>query len=155
MEPVVHNTFVIERSFTKPPEKVFAAFSDPGKLRRWYAAGEGHELEEFSVDFRTGGGHSMRYKLGESTPVAGKRITNEGRYQEIVPGQRIVMASTMDFEDKRISASLVTFELVPAGTGTNLILTNQGAYFGDATPPAMIEAGWRGLLERLAEEVER
>jgi uncharacterized protein YndB with AHSA1/START domain len=154
-EKVVHSTFVAERSFAMPVETVFAAFSDPAKLRRWYGEGERHEVEEFSVDFRTGGVQRLRYKLGEGTPVAGMRITNEGRYQEIVPGQRIVIAYTMDLGDKRISASQVTFELSPRGTGTDLVLTHQGAYFGDATPPKMIEAGWRALLEKLAKEVEK
>jgi uncharacterized protein YndB with AHSA1/START domain len=151
---VIHNTFVLERSFAKPPETVFAALSDPAKVRRWYGD-ERHEVEEFSMDFRTGGGQSLRYKLGEGTPVAGMRITNEGRYQEIVPGQRIVIAFTMDLGEQRISATLATFELVRTGTGTDLILTHQGAYFGDTTPPQMIEAGWRSLLEKLAKEVEK
>jgi len=68
---VVHSTCVVERSFPKPPEAVFAAFADPAKARRWYAEGEGHELQEFTSDFRVGGTQMLRYKLGPKTPVAG------------------------------------------------------------------------------------
>lgn len=150
---VIHSTFIVERSFSRPPETVFAAFADPAKARRWYAEGEGHELEEFASDFRVGGTQTLRYKLGPGTPVAGMTINNQARYQEIQPNRRIVMATTMDLEDKRILATQVTVEFMSNGNSTDLILTNQGAFFGNGLSPQMLEAGWRGLLEKLAREL--
>ncbi len=150
---IIHSTFVVERSFPKPPETVFAAFADMKKARRWYAEGEGHELEEFTSDFRVGGSQTLRYKLGPQTPVAGMRINNQARYQEIQPNRRIVMAMTMDLEDKRILAALVTVELLPNGRGTDLILTHQGAFLETGLTPEMLEAGWRGLFDKLASEL--
>ena len=64
----VHSTFVVERSFSKPPETVFRAFADPNKARRWYAEGEGHQLQEFTSDFRVGGAQTLRYVLGPQHP---------------------------------------------------------------------------------------
>jgi uncharacterized protein YndB with AHSA1/START domain len=150
---IIHSTFVVERSFSKPPEPVFAAFADGAKARRWYAEGEGHELEEFTSDFRVGGTQTLRYTLGPGTPVAGMKIKNQARYQEIQPNRRIVMATTMDLEDKRILASQVTIELLANGGGTDLILTNQGAFLEGGLTPEMLEAGWRGLLEKLSGEL--
>ena len=150
---VIHSTFIVERSFSRPPETVFAAFADPAKARRWYAEGEGHELEEFASDFRVGGTQTLRYKLGPGTPVAGMTINNQARYQEIQPNRRIVMATTMDLEDKRILATQVTVEFMSNGNSTDLILTNQGAFFENGLSPQMLEAGWRGLLEKLAREL--
>lgn len=152
---VVHSTFIVERSFPKAPEKVFAAFSDPARARRWYAEGEGHALQEFTSDFRVGGAQVLRYTLGPGTPVAGMTINNQARFQEIQPNRRIVKATTMDLEDQRILASLVTVELLPNGSGTDLVLTQQGAYFSSGLTPAMLEAGWKGLLEALAVELGR
>ncbi len=40
-QSVTHGTYVIERSFPVKPERVFAAFADPVKKQRWFAAGEG------------------------------------------------------------------------------------------------------------------
>ena len=85
---VIHSTFVVERSFPKPPEAVFAAFADPAKARKWYAEGEGHDLQEFTSDFRVGGTQTLRYTLGAGTPVAGMRINNQARYQEIFAPDR-------------------------------------------------------------------
>jgi uncharacterized protein YndB with AHSA1/START domain len=151
---VIHSTFVVERSFPKPPETVFAAFSDPAKARRWYGEGDGHKVEEFTSDFRVGGVQTLRYLLKEGTPVAGMMINNQARFQEIQPNQRIVTATTMDLSGKRILASQVTIELLPNGSGTDLILTHQGAFFEGGLTPEMLEAGWQTLLEKLARELE-
>ena len=149
----VHSTFVVERSFRKPPEIVFQAFADPNKARRWYAEGEGHEVQEFTSDFRVGGSQTLRYKLGPNTPVAGMSINNQARFQEIQPNRRIVTSTTMDLEQTRILASLVTVELTPNASGTDMVLTQQGVYFTSGLTPAMIEAGWRGLLDTLTKEL--
>ena len=151
---VTHSTFVVERSFPKPPETVFAAFADPARARRWYAEGEGHELDEFTSDFRVGGKQTLRYRLGPGTPVAGMTINNQAHYHAIQTNRRIVMAQTMDLEDKRILAAQVTVEFRPNGTGTDLILTNQGAFFDTGLTPEMLEGGWRGLMETLSKELE-
>jgi len=150
---VIHSTFTLERSFSKPPQTVFAALSDPAKLRRWFAGGDQHDVEEFSVDFRVGGEERLRYRL-KGGPVDGKEITNLGRFQEIVPNERIVAARTMALEGKRFSASQVTFELLPTKDGTDLICTHQGAFFEMPNGPQMLEAGWRALMDKLAAELE-
>ena len=152
---VVHSTFVVERSFPKLPETVFAAFADPAKLRRWYGESPYNEVEEFALDFRVGGVQAFRYRLNEKTPVAGTVIRNEGRFQEIQPNQRIVTASTMDMNGKRVNASMTTVELLPNGTGTDVILTHQGAFFEGGPTPGMIEEGWQSLLGSLGKELQR
>jgi uncharacterized protein YndB with AHSA1/START domain len=152
---VIHGTFVIERSYPKPLERVFSAFADAAKKRRWFAESESHDVEEFEMDFRVGGTERARYRFKEGTPFPGVALTNEGSYQDIMPNRRVVTASTMTLGDRRISASLVTVELLPTGEGTDLICTHQGAFFEGADGPQMREAGWRLLFERLAKELTR
>jgi uncharacterized protein YndB with AHSA1/START domain len=150
---VIHSTFVIERSYPKPPDQVFSAFSAAAKKRRWFAEGEKHEVEKFEMDFRVGGAERLIYRFKEGTPFPGVTLTNEGSYQDIVPDSRVVIAQTMTLGDKRISAALVTIELLPTGKGTDLICTHQGAFFEGSDGPQMREAGWRHLFENLAKEL--
>ena len=147
---VVHNTFVIERKFTQPIPAVFDAFSNPEKARRWHLGDNSSEVVEFALDFREGGIEKLVYKMGPQTPFPGTVLENEGLYQEIVPDDRIVLASTMKLGGHRISVTQVTFELLPDGDGTELICTHQGAFLPGSDGPEIRKAGWNTLLERLA-----
>lgn len=150
---VIHSTFVLERSYSALPERVFAGFSDAAKKRRWFVEGGGHVVEQFEMNFEIGGRESGRFRFKEGTPVAGLTCITESTYQDIVPNRRIVMASSMNIGGRCISASLITVEFLPAAEGTDLILTHQGAFFEGADGPEMREAGWRKLLDRFAAEV--
>jgi uncharacterized protein YndB with AHSA1/START domain len=151
---VVHNTFVLERTFPQSPERVFSAFAFAAKRRRWFAEGENHDVELFEQDFRPGGTERVRYRFKEGSPLPGMILTNEGIFQDIIENRRIVMATAMTLGDKRISASLVTIELVPAQSGTVLICTHQGAFFEGSGGPEMREAGWKTLFDKLAKSLE-
>jgi uncharacterized protein YndB with AHSA1/START domain len=150
---VLHNTFVIERLYPKPPEIVFAAFSDPDKKRRWFAGSSGTDVVEFTMDFRVGGIERYQSRFKEGSPFPGVILASDGRYQQIIPNRCIVTAATMALGDRRISAALATVELLPAAGGTNLVCTHQGAFFEGSDGPEMREQGWRTLFERLAEEL--
>jgi uncharacterized protein YndB with AHSA1/START domain len=144
---VTHSTFVIERSYPTSPRRVFAAFSDPAKKRRWFAGDEDFKPEEFEMDFRVGGRERSSFR------AQGVTCTNDTVYRDIVPDRRIVIAYTMTLGDHCISSSHATVEFLPTGQETGLIFTEQAAFFERADGPQIREEGWRKLLEHLAKEL--
>ena len=145
---IVHSTFVIERNYPQPPDRVFAAFAQPARKRRWYAEGD-HEIQEFEMEFRVGGAERFRYKFKEGHPIAGSEIANESTYQDITPETRIVTTTRMSLNAKPILVAVLTIEFISTPTGTTLNFTNQAAYIDWPDGPSMIEHGWRSLFARL------
>ena len=148
-QPVVHDTFVLERSYPAAPDRVFSYFSDAAKKRRWFGDAESHDVEDFELDFRIGGVERSRYRMKPGTPIAGAILANEGVIQEIAPGRRVVTATTMAMGDHRISSALITIELVPEGDGTKLICTHQAAFYEGSDGPRMRKGGWEHLFDKL------
>ena len=148
-EQVFHSTFSIERTYPQSPSRVFFAHANEAMKRRWLAEGEGWEVFEFKVDFRLGGAETSRFAFR-----GGPEITYDASFQHIVPDQRIVFVYRMALGGKPLSVSLATIDLVPAGKGTRLTYTEQGAYFDDPNAAKGREEGSRGLLEKLAEELQ-
>jgi len=143
---VTHATFTIERTYDAPPALVFHAFADGKAKATWFGApGWSHEL-----DFRVGG-HERA-----SGSFDGKVVhTYHAIYQDIVPDERIIAAYDMHLDDKRISVSLMTVELKPAGAGTRLVFTEQGAFLDGFDRPEERERGTRELLDALGAALEK
>lgn len=150
---IVHDTFVLHRTFSKTPAQVFAAFADIGKKRRWFAEGGSHDVLDYALDFRIGGAETAHYRLNDSTPFPGVTIEHQGTHLDIVPDARVVVGSTMSFGGKKISASLVTFEMLPAEGGTALICTHQAVFYEGADGPQIRRAGMEALIARLADSL--
>ena len=67
-----------------------------------------------------------------------------------MPDERIVYAYAMEIDGTPISVSLATVEFQPAGAGTRLIITEQGAFLDEFVDGGGREQGTRTLLDRLA-----
>lgn len=154
-EPVVlHDTFVISKSYPSPVSRVFSFLSEPAKKARWIAVdSETSSVESIEMDFREGGFERTRYRMNDRTPFPGAVLTTEGIYQDIQQNRRIVLASTMMLAGRRISCSLITFELLEGNKMTDLIFTHQGAFFEGSGGPTMRKEGWELLLNQLSKSL--
>lgn len=148
MSATTHDTFVIERRYPQPRERLYAALSDPDLKKLWYAV-ERTGVMKFEMDFRAGGAERQQYTLGEDSPFPGALIENDGRFEDIVPEERIVLTSTSTFAGNRISTALITYELADDGDGTKLTLTHQAAFYEGSDGPQMRRDGWEALLDTL------
>lgn len=140
-----HATIVIERKFAVPPERVFAAFSDPMKKRKWFAEGEGFKIDSYELDFRVGGREITRMHFADFPAC-----TNDTYFLVILPAHRIVFAYTMTMNGQTFSSSHVTVEITATSSGTNMLFTEQAAFFEKSDGPKLREEGWRKLFDQLA-----
>jgi uncharacterized protein YndB with AHSA1/START domain len=149
MTDTLHDRFTLERTYPHDRERLFAALSDPEIKQRWYADPT-MEVLGGETDFRVGGIELQRYALGPDTPFPGTVLENEGRFENIVAGERIVLTTSMTFGGRRISTALITFELSDADHGSKLTLTHQAVFYEGADGPEMRRAGWETMLDGLA-----
>jgi uncharacterized protein YndB with AHSA1/START domain len=140
-----HATFVIERTYDVPPARVFNAWADPVAKARWFGP-KTLALDARALEFTVGG----REQFVIDGPD-GSTYSYDAVYQDIVPDTRIVYTYDMHRNDDRISVSVSTVELEPAGEGTRLTYTEQGVFLDGHDKPAMREHGTAELLSALGD----
>ncbi|HVX47023.1 MAG TPA: SRPBCC family protein [Mycobacteriales bacterium] len=144
-----HATFVLEREYPAPVDRVWAAFADPDIKRKWFGGGEFVHTER-SDDFRVGGVTVDDGRHGGSGPLSRFRAT----YTDIAPEERIVYTYDMWLDDVHASTSVTTIVFEPDGAGTRLTFTEQGVHLDGVHGPgpdaaAGREEGTAGLLDEL------
>jgi uncharacterized protein YndB with AHSA1/START domain len=142
---VVHAVFHIDRTFTASPKRVFQAFADPAAKARWFSGtpGKWQELERV-MDFRVGGRELARGKWTDG-PVT----TFDAIYHDILPEQRIIYSYNMFVDARKLSVSLATIQIRAAGGGTQLRISEQGAFLDGYEDGGSRERGTGELMERL------
>ena len=140
---VVHDTFRLERRYRVSPTKVFAAWASLEAKSQWFK-GPAMEILENSLDFREGG-----KEIAKGRHPNGMVSSFEANYYDIVPNERIVYSYYMHIDDRKISASLATIELVEVSGGTLLTMTEQGAFLDGYDDAGSRERGTAKLLDAL------
>jgi uncharacterized protein YndB with AHSA1/START domain len=142
---VVHGAFHLERTYDATAEQVYKALSDEAAKGRWFYGPDGWRLIERTMDFRVGG--RERVKGGFE---GGVTTTFDATYHDIVPRERIVYTYEMHLDERKISVSLATLEIEPAGAGrTKLKVCEQGAFLDDYDDAGKREHGTGDLLDKL------
>jgi uncharacterized protein YndB with AHSA1/START domain len=138
-------TLTLTRRLRATPAKVYAAWTDPEKIARWFGPAD---IEEGSVraeiEPRVGGRYRLRFRSdsGEYHEVGGV-------YRDMVPDRRLAFSWAWHSTPER--ESVVTVSLQPDGDGTLLTL-HQEALFDEAARDGH-ERGWHGGLDRLEKYV--
>ena len=140
----VHATFVIERTYAVPVERVWHALSDNDARDQWFGGGPAFDTAEKSHDFRVGGGGTEDGQWHE-----GPRSRFVSTYTDIVDRERIVFTYDMWVDGQHMSTSLTTIALEPDGDATRLTYTEQGVHFDGLDSVEGREEGTGGLLDLL------
>ncbi len=123
--------FTLEQTYAAPAERVYAYFTDPELLVRWFCPNPDLPTTA-ELDVQPGGG--WRVEMGDW--VVG------GSYVEVEPPSRLVF--TFDWEDDDETATTVTVQITPEVDTTRLVLEHE-EYANDSAH----EEGWLLTLARL------
>lgn len=132
-------SLTLKRRFKAPPAKVFAAWTEPDKILKWFGPDAG-PVHEASTDVRVGG----RYAVSFSTED-GEQHHVSGIYREVVPNEKLVFTWAWRTMPER--ESLVTVLIKPDGTGSLLTLIHE--QFFDEPARDRHRQGWSGCLDKL------
>jgi len=133
----------IIRVLRASPERVYRAWTVPGELRRWFAAGEGYTTPIAEVDLRVGG----RFRVGMQAPGGGRLSVASGTYAEIVPGARLVFSWRWEHDGPAAPTTRLRLEFRPHPLGTEFILIHEG--LADQATREQHITGWQECLDSL------
>ena len=137
---------VISRLLDAPPSLVFAAWSTPEGLARWWGPKD-FTLPTCEMDFRSGGAYRMVMRGPD-----GAEVQVHGRYREIVPDQRIVFDAVVDAGGRPIDVTTtVTFA---EDDGKTLLTVRQTIPADEEAARSQLE-GWNSTLEKLGAALQR
>jgi uncharacterized protein YndB with AHSA1/START domain len=139
VQAAVKPSLTLKRRLKAPPAKVFAAWTDPEKVKRWMGPGNVEAVSAES-DVRVGG----RYRWVMRAP-SGEEYDVSGVYREIVANEKLVF--TWAWKSAPESETLVTVLLEPDGDGTLLTLTHE--QFADEDARNRHQGGWNGALDKM------
>lgn len=146
---VAHGTFSIDRTFAASPELVFRALSDASAKAQWFHGGEGYSVVSRSMDVRPGGREHLQGKWEN-----GLVSTFDAVYFDVIPNERLVYSYEMHMGARKISVSLAVFELKAVAQGTQLTLTEHGAFLDGYDDAGSRRQGSELLLDAIGEWVK-
>ena len=137
-------SLTINRELKAPVDAVYAAWTDPQKIVRWFAPRDDFTCEVPTHELRVGG----RYTILMRDPD-GERHCVSGEYREIVENEKLVFSWAWESTPERVS--LVTVHFRKSGDQTRLQLKHE--QFADSDARDSHERGWNGCLDRLVNKI--
>ena len=138
--PITRPSLTIKRRLNAPPEKVYAAWTNPQNITRWFGPANARiGSVQADIDARVGGRFRISFSTDDEYYEAG------GVYREVVPNQKLVFSWAWHSTPER--ESQVTISLKPDGDGTLLTLHHE--QFFDSAARDGHERGWTGMLDNL------
>ena len=145
----------IRRHVKASRARVYRALLDAREVEQWRVP-TGMTSHVHSFDAREGG--TFRVSLTYEAPDrAGKTSahtdTYHGHFARLVKDQQVVEVLEFETDNPALRGEMtITYSLVDAGGGTDLIAVHEGIPPG--VPPADNELGWKLSLDKLAALVE-
>ncbi len=132
-------SLTLKRQLKAKPDKVYAAWTDPEKILKWFGPDKIAVLSA-EADARLGG----RFRI-VMLGADGEEHDVSGTYLAVMPNEKLVFTWAWRSTPER--QSLVTVLIKPDGTGSMLTLIHE-QFFDEAARDRHRE-GWSGCLDKL------
>jgi uncharacterized protein YndB with AHSA1/START domain len=136
---LVEPSLALQRRLKAPPAQVYAAWTEPEKLVKWFGPDAGPVLQA-ELDVRTGGRYFVIFNTED-----GEEHHVSGVYREVVPNSKLVF--TWAWRTTPESESIVTVLIQPEGEGSLLTLMHEK--FFDEPARDRHREGWTRCLDKL------
>jgi uncharacterized protein YndB with AHSA1/START domain len=136
---LVEPSLTLKRRLKASPEAVYAAWTDPEKIVRWFGPDTG-PVKQAETDLRVGGRYFVIFNTED-----GEQHHVSGVYREVVPNEKLVFTWTWRTLPER--ESVVTILIKPDGSGSLLTLMHEK--FFDEPARDRHREGWTGCLDKL------
>ena len=141
-------TIRLEQLVPAPIEKVFAAWTNPEQMSRWYAPSDEYTTPVAEADAKVGGA----YRVGMQHKDHPYLNLVCGQYCRIEPPHVLQFTWAWETPTPSPHETQMTLEFRPAGSGaTNLTLIHER--FRDEESRKQHTHGWTGCLARLAQKI--
>jgi uncharacterized protein YndB with AHSA1/START domain len=132
-------SLTLKRRLKASPAKVFAAWTEPEKIVKWFGPDSG-PVHQVTTDVRIGGRYAVTFSTED-----GEQHHVSGIYREVMPNEKLVFTWAWRTMPER--ESLVTVLIKPDGAGSLLTLIHE--QFFDETARDRHRQGWSGCLDKL------
>ena len=132
-------SLTLKRRLNAPPEKVYAAWTDPAQISKWFGPDAG-PVTRAETDLRVGGRFHIVFHSED-----GEEHDVSGTYRQVVPNERLQFTWAWRTMPER--ESLVTVIIKADGGGSLLTLIHE--QFFDEPARDRHEYGWTGCLNKL------
>ena len=132
-------SLTLKRRLNATPAKVYAAWTDPTQIVRWFGPDSG-KVTHADLDVHVGGSYAISFRSD-----SGEEHNVGGVYREVVKNERLQF--TWAWRSMPERESLVTVSVKPDGDGTILTLIHE--QFFDEPARDRHQSGWNGALNKL------
>ncbi len=133
---------MIRRVLKASPQRVYQAWTDPALAQQFMCPSE-VTVPEIALDVRVGGSYRIVMQRED-----GEQLVVRGTYRDVRPNERLSMTWQWEEDDPKDEyETLLTIDLTPHGSGTELTLTHE--HFQSAQSRTNHEGGWNSMLDKM------
>lgn len=136
----------ISWKFSRPPVKVWQAWTDPAIAKLWFGSDPNGKVLDAKLDVQVNGSFSVTFANSD-----GKEFTAQGIYKEVNEPKRLVF--TWGWANQPDVAELISLQFTPNEHGT--LMRFEQSNIDPQTTLHNYEEGWRSTFQKLEKALEK